>query len=122
MIAAAGSGAIPMNGDPELSLVIPVYNEQGSLPSLDGELRAALHAAGRTAEILYVDDGSNDGSSEVLRRLVEAARGGEFRTRVLRLRRNYGQTAAMSAGFEAAQGQVILPLDADGQNNPADIA
>jgi glycosyltransferase involved in cell wall biosynthesis len=121
MIAAAGSGATPMNGDPELSLVIPVYNEKGSLPALDGELRAALHAAGRTAEILYVDDGSNDGSPEVLRRLVEAARGGEFRTRVLRLRRNYGQTAAMAAGFEAAQGQVILPLDADGQNNPADL-
>ncbi len=105
----------------ELSVVVPVYNEEESLRPLDAEIRAALRATGRTAEIIYVDDYSRDGSLEVLRELCAAAEGTAFPTRVVVFRRNFGQTAAMSAGFESASGAVVFPLDADGQNNPADI-
>jgi len=104
-----------------ISIVVPVYNEQESLRTLDAEIRAALRATGRAAEIIYVDDCSRDGSLAVLKELCAAAEGSELRTRVLAFRRNYGQTAAMAAGFEAAAGTVVMPLDADGQNNPADI-
>ena len=72
---------------------------------------------GRTAEIIYVDDGSTDGSLKVLRELAER----DGRVRVVALRRNYGQTAAMAAGIDAAQGEVLIPMDADLQNDPADI-
>ena len=104
----------------EISIVVPVLNEEQSLRPLDAEIRAALRATGRAAEIIYVNDCSRDGSLAVLQELC-AAEGTEFRTRVLVFRRNYGQTAAMAAGFHAAVGTVVLPLDADGQNNPADI-
>ncbi len=104
-----------------LSALLPVFNERDSLRRLDAELRAALEATGRVAEILYVDDGSTDGSPEILLELVEAARGSAIRTRFVKLRRNYGQTAAIAAGFDLARGEVVIPLDADGQNDPADI-
>ncbi len=104
---------------PEVSVVLPVWNERESLARLDRELRDALRAAGRRAEIIYVDDCSTDGSAQVLDGLASA--GGTIRTRVVRLRRNYGQTAALAAGFDLAEGEIIVPLDADGQNNPADI-
>ncbi len=104
-----------------LSVVVPVYNEEDSLRSLDAEIRAALRSTGRTAEIIYVDDYSRDGSLAVLKELCAAAEESDIPTRVAVFRRNYGQTAAMSAGFELAQGAVVFPLDADGQNNPADI-
>ena len=105
----------------DLTIVLPVYNEEPNLVSLDSELRSTLHAMGKSAEIIYVDDFSRDGSRAVLERLVEASLEDPIRTRVVRFRRNYGQTAAMTAGFQLADGRVILPLDADGQNNPADI-
>jgi glycosyltransferase involved in cell wall biosynthesis len=105
----------------ELSVVVPVFNEEGSLRGLDAEIRAALEATGRPAEIIYVDDYSDDGSRDVLSELVDKASGTPIRMRVVHLRRNYGQTAAMSAGFKASEGRVVFPLDADGQNNPADI-
>ncbi len=111
-----GTAAAP----PEVSVVLPVWNERESLGRLDGELREALAAGCRRAEIIYVDDHSIDGSLELLRELAAAA-GPEIRTRVVGLRRNYGQTAALAAGFDLAEGEVIVPLDADGQNNPADI-
>ncbi len=106
---------------PELSIVVPVYNEEDALPQLDAEIRAVLQMLNRSAEIIYVDDNSRDGSRDVLSELVENAADSPFRTRVVFFRRNFGQTAAMSAGFDAAEGNVIFPLDADGQNNPADI-
>jgi glycosyltransferase involved in cell wall biosynthesis len=105
----------------DLSIVLPVYNEEPNLVALDSELRSVLRGMGRSAEIIYVDDFSRDGSRAVLERLVESSLADPIRTRVIRFRRNYGQTAAMTAGFQLAAGGVIIPLDADGQNNPADI-
>lgn len=104
-----------------LSVVVPVYCEEDSLPALDAEIRAALRATKRVGEIIYVDDGSRDGSREVLQKIVADSAGSEIRTRVIVFRTNCGQTAAMAAGIEAAAGTVIFPLDGDGQNNPADI-
>ncbi len=113
----------PLRGDGTLdvSVVLPVRDERQSLGALDNELRQALESTGRSAEIIYVDDHSTDGSSELLIELVEAARNHEVRTRVVTLRRNFGQTAALAAGFDLSEGEVVIPLDADGQNNPADI-
>lgn len=107
---------------PEVSVVLPVRNERESLDLLDRELRDALSSTGRSAEIIYVDDCSTDGSLEILQDLLAMARQGSVRTRVVALRRSYGQTAALAAGFDLADGDVIVPLDADCQNNPADIA
>jgi glycosyltransferase involved in cell wall biosynthesis len=109
------------SGQIDLSIVLPVYNEEPNLVPLDTELRSVLRAMGKSAEIIYVDDFSRDGSRAVLERLVARFSKDPIRTRVVRFRRNYGQTAAMTAGFQLAQGRVIVPLDADGQNNPADI-
>jgi glycosyltransferase involved in cell wall biosynthesis len=105
----------------DLSIVLPVYNEEPNLVPLDSELRSVLRAMGKSAEIIYVDDFSRDGSRAVLERLLESSLLDPIRTRIVRFRRNYGQTAAMTAGFQLAEGRVIIPLDADGQNNPADI-
>ena len=102
---------------PEVSIVVPVYNEEGSLPVLVEEIRAAMAAAATEYELLLVDDGSSDGSPAVLARLAAA----EPRIRVLRLRRNSGQSAALAAGFAHARGEVVVTLDADLQNDPADI-
>ncbi len=103
---------------PELSVFLPVFNEEPNLRPLHGKLNEALKALGRTAEIIYVDDGSTDGSLRVLRELALS----DYRVRVVALRRNYGQTAAMAAGIDAAGGEVLIPMDADMQNDPADIA
>lgn len=100
---------------PELSVVIPVFNEEASLSTLHEELLAAL--TDYTYEIIYVDDGSSDNSFGVLADIQQTSRV----VRVIRFRRNFGQTAAMSAGFKYARGKVIIPLDADGQNDPAEI-
>jgi len=101
----------------DLSVVMPVYNEAGSLPSLIPELSAVLAALGRQYEIIAVDDGSSDESVAVLRRLQER----EPRLRIVQFRRNFGQTAAFAAGFDHARGAVVVTMDADGQNDPADI-
>jgi len=102
---------------PELSIFLPVYNEEPNLPPLQAKLDVALKALGRTAEIIYVDDGSTDESLKVLREIARL----DDRVRVVALRRNYGQTAAMAAGIDAASGEVLIPMDADMQNDPADI-
>jgi glycosyltransferase involved in cell wall biosynthesis len=102
---------------PELSIFLPVYNEEPNLTPLHAKLDEALKTLGRTAEIIYVDDGSSDGSLKVLRKLARL----DNRVRVVALRRNYGQTAAMAAGIDAASGEVLIPMDADMQNDPADI-
>jgi glycosyltransferase involved in cell wall biosynthesis len=102
---------------PEISVFLPVYNEEPNLTPLHAKLDQALKALNRTAEIIYVDDGSTDGSLKILRELAR----NDPRVRVVALRRNYGQTAAMAAGIDAATGQVLIPMDADLQNDPADI-
>src|SRR5688500_1368364 len=102
---------------PEISLFLPVLNEEPNLRPLHVKIDEALTALGRTAEIIYVDDGSTDGSLEVLRDLARR----DPRVRVVALRRNYGQTAAMAAGIDAARGHVLIPMDADLQNDPADV-
>lgn len=105
-------------GAPEISVFLPVYNEEPNLLPLHAKLDEALKKLGRSAEIVYVDDGSSDGSLKILRELAQL----DSRVRVVALRRNYGQTAAMAAGIDAAQGDVLIPMDADLQNDPADIA
>jgi len=102
---------------PEISIFLPVFNEEPNLRPLHDKLDHALKTLNRTAEIVYVDDGSTDGSLKILRELAEQ----DPRVRVVALRRNYGQTAAMAAGIDAAQGEVLIPMDADLQNDPADI-
>jgi glycosyltransferase involved in cell wall biosynthesis len=102
---------------PEISIFLPVYNEEPNLRPLHAKLDEALKTLERSAEIVYVDDGSNDGSLKILREIAEL----DPRVRVVALRRNYGQTAAMAAGIDAASGKVLIPMDADLQNDPADI-
>jgi dolichol-phosphate mannosyltransferase len=102
---------------PEVSVFLPVYNEEPNLLPLHAKLDEALKALGRSAEIIYVDDGSSDGSLSVLRQIAQL----DNRVRVVALKRNYGQTAAMAAGIDAAKGDVLIPMDADLQNDPADI-
>jgi len=102
---------------PALSIVIPVYDEAESLGPLFTELGETLAGLDRPAEIVAVDDGSTDGSFE---RLVALA-SGDPRIRIVRLARNYGQTAALAAGIEHARAPVIVSLDADLQHDPADI-
>src|SRR5215210_8584598 len=116
---ATVAATVPEPGEvPEISLFLPVLNEEPNLRPLHGKIDEALAHLGRTAEIIYVDDGSTDGSLEVLRELAA----NDDRVRVVALRRNYGQTAAMAAGIDAARGRVLIPMDADLQNDPADIA
>ncbi len=101
----------------QVSVVIPVYNEEESAELLCRKLHESLSTIKRTYEIILVDDGSSDRTWEVLTRMAR-----EIPNLVLiRFRRNYGQTAAMSAGFDAAQGEVVVTLDADLQNDPGDI-
>jgi glycosyltransferase involved in cell wall biosynthesis len=111
--------SIPPDGAaPEISIFLPVLNEEPNLRPLHARLDEALQKLGRTAEIIYVDDGSTDDSLNVLRELAQL----DPRVRVIALRRNYGQTPAMAAGIDAARGEVLIPMDADLQNDPADIA
>lgn len=102
---------------PYLSVILPVYNEAESLRPLHDALCRELSALPSTFELIYCDDGSTDGSDEILR---EFARN-DPRVRAVILRRNFGQTAAISAGVDCARGEIIILLDADFQNDPADI-
>jgi glycosyltransferase involved in cell wall biosynthesis len=101
----------------DLSIVIPAHNEAESLPGLHAELDAALQALGQSYEIIVVDDGSRDDSLAVLKQLAHT----DPHLVIVSLRRNFGQTAAFAAGFDQARGEVVITIDADGQNDPADI-
>lgn len=103
--------------DIQLSVVVPIYNEVESVPHLLEELTPVLEKTGHSFEIICVDDGSNDGSFYQLKTL----RAKDDRVRIVQLRRNFGQTAAFAAGFDRAQGDVIITMDADLQNDPDDI-
>ncbi len=101
----------------DLSVVIPVYNEAENVRALHQELAEALGGLGLSWEAVYVDDGSSDGSFELLEELAA----GDPRAVVVGLRRNFGQTAAMSAGFDHSRGKVVVTMDGDLQNDPNDI-
>jgi glycosyltransferase involved in cell wall biosynthesis len=101
----------------DVSVIIPIFNERENLRPLHAQLTAALTGLGRRYEVIYVDDGSTDGSRDVLRRLHAE----DPRVHVLSFRRNFGQTAALAAGFRHARSDIIVTLDGDLQNDPADI-
>jgi glycosyltransferase involved in cell wall biosynthesis len=101
----------------KLSIVLPVYNEEGSIEELYQELKAVLGRLALDYEIIAVNDGSSDRSPEILKALCEKDR--NFKT--INFRKNFGQTAALSAGIDCSQGEIIIPMDADLQNDPADI-
>jgi glycosyltransferase involved in cell wall biosynthesis len=107
----------PPAGSPEISAVVPVFDEVEALPALVAELETALRAAGRSWEIILVDDGSRDGSAAWI---AGVARGRPRYVGVL-LEKNSGQSAAIAAGLAVARGDTVVTLDADGQNDPADI-
>jgi len=102
----------------KLSLIVPVYNEEENLPILFEAIRQALQPLPHDWEVVFVDDGSQDGSLAALRILAEKD---AAHVRVVILRRNFGQTAAIAAGIDHAVGEIIVLLDADMQNDPADI-
>src|SRR5881296_212874 len=100
-----------------LSIVIPVHNEEPSLLPLYDRLTAVLESIQKPYEILFVDDASTDRSFELLANLVET----DERLKVVRLRRNFGQSAALSAGFHEAKGKIVIAMDGDLQHAPEDI-
>ena len=101
----------------DLSIVIPVFNEEENIAPLIREIDAVLTPMGKSYEIVAVDDGSRDGTFAVLRRLCAEAK----HLKVVKLKRNFGQTAAMAAGLAHADGAVVVLMDGDAQNDPADI-
>jgi glycosyltransferase involved in cell wall biosynthesis len=115
--STAASASAVTDAALDLSIIVPLLNEEESLVPLYDQLIAVLSRLGKTFEIIFVNDGSSDGSYTVLCRLADA----DPKVKVINLRRNFGQTAAMSAGFDHARGQIIIPMDADLQNDPIDI-
>ena len=113
----AGGPKPQLQDSPLISVVIPLYNEEESIPQLCSALTAALQRYGKPYEIIIVDDGSKDGSFEML--AAQAHQDPHWT--VIQLRRNFGQTAAFSAGFNRARGDVVITMDADLQNDPNDI-
>ena len=112
-------GVVAAEGDvvPGLSVVVPIYNERDNVEPLHEALSYALQQLRRSYEIVFVDDGSDDGSRDVMRRLAA----NDPHLRLVFFRRNYGQTAAMAAGFRACRGRTVVSMDGDLQNDPADI-
>lgn len=106
-----------MNPAPRLSVVIPAFNEAESLPELHRELTAALESLGMPWEVLYVDDGSRDGTD----RVIETICGTDPRARGLLLHRNYGKSAALATGFKAVRGEFVCTMDADLQDDPREL-
>ncbi|MDW7759728.1 MAG: glycosyltransferase family 2 protein [Acidobacteriota bacterium] len=103
---------------PDVSVVVPIYNEAENLSDLHREISEACRSINRRFEFLFIDDGSTDSSFAVLKDISAS----DPRMRVIRFRKNFGQTAAISAGFEHARGEIIITMDADLQNDPADFA
>jgi len=108
---------IGSESDIDISIVVPVFNEAENLVDLCQGARKVLTQLGATWEMIFINDGSTDSSHEILHHLAEE----DQRVRIIHFKRNFGQTAAMMAGFDYARGEVIIPLDGDGQNDPADI-
>lgn len=106
-----------MNGSVDLSIVVPVFNEEENLPLLWPELRGVLDPTGLPYEVIFVDDGSRDRSAEIIRQFSHA----DPRVRLVQLKANAGETAATDAGFKAVRGRHVVVMDADLQNDPHDI-
>jgi glycosyltransferase involved in cell wall biosynthesis len=106
-----------VTGSPELSIVIPVFNEEENLPLLWPEIREVLDPSGLAYEVIFVDDGSHDRSAEIIRDF----RAKDPRVRLIKLKVNAGETAATDAGFRAVRGRYVVVMDADLQNDPHDI-
>ena len=102
----------------DISIVVPVFNEADALINVCQGVRRELTRIGITWELIFINDGSTDSSDSILEQLADE----DQRVRVIHFKRNLGQTAAMMAGFDHARGEVIIPLDGDGQNDPADIS
>jgi glycosyltransferase involved in cell wall biosynthesis len=102
---------------PELSIIIPVYNEEDNIYPLYKELNGVLSTLGWTYEILFVDDGSTDSSFSHLKEIHDK----DHAVKIIKFKRNFGQSAAMKAGFDYARGRIIVTMDADLQNDPHDI-
>lgn len=115
MSAVATHGTCPV---PEVSVVVPIYNERDNIEPLHRALTHAMRTLGRPYELVFVDDGSRDGSRDRLRGVASA----DPAVVLVMFRRNYGQTAAMAAGFAKARGETVVTMDGDLQNDPADIA
>jgi dolichol-phosphate mannosyltransferase len=101
----------------EISIIVPVYNERENLVLLDQEITKSIKPLNKNYEVILVDDGSTDGSSELIRVLQEK----NSTIRLIRFGHNHGQTAAFAAGFDKARGDIIVTMDADLQNSPSDI-
>ena len=99
--------------DTKLSVVVPVFNEEGNIEKLYNEIKGVCENNGYTYEIIFVNDGSTDGTDRVCKTLSPL--------KYIRMRKNFGQTAAMDAGIKASQYDYIVTMDGDGQNDPADI-
>lgn len=112
------TGLTPPTAPIDLSVLVPVYNEEGNVVPLHEELDRTLRGGPLRYELIFVDDGSRDGTAEKLA-AIQAADPGHVR--VAFLRRNCGQTAALSAALDLARGEILIPMDGDGQNDPADI-
>ncbi len=101
----------------DVSIFIPVYNEEDNLILLQDKISEALNQQAFTYEIIYVDDGSKDASYSILKQIASK----NYNVKVIKFRRNFGQTAAMSAGIDVAEGKVLIPMDSDLQNDPSDV-
>jgi glycosyltransferase involved in cell wall biosynthesis len=114
---STASTAAPAGEDLDLTIVLPVFNEEPTILPLVEAIERSLEATGRSYEIVFVDDGSSDGSFD---RMREAAKSTSS-VRAIRLRRNFGKAAALTAGFGAARGRVVVTMDADLQDDPAEL-
>ena len=107
----------PAPSRPELTIVVPLHNEEGNIEPLHLALTQALERVGRTAELVLVDDGSTDDTAARLSALADV----DPRVVVVTLRRNFGQTGALAAGFDHARGDIVVTMDGDMQHDPADL-
>jgi len=113
----AGAGVIPVNEKGFVSVVVPLYNERESLEELYERLVSTLSGEGFEFELIFIDDGSTDGSLDILRSLRER----DHRVKIISFMRNYGKSAALSEGFRVAKGDYVITIDADLQDNPEEI-
>lgn len=107
----------PRSKDLDLSLIIPFYNEEENITEAYHRIKKVVSQLDRSYELIFIDDGSTDGGFEILKKVAER----DSHLRIIRFTRNFGQTAAMSAGFGSARGRIYITLDADNQNDPTDI-